>query len=103
MNLRYEEIFGEQKGDGVALTGYERGDVALLRTTQAMQFITPLKFGDSSVLQPWEPLITIGHPPNGQNRTLGWVGSFLGADYFTRTCRLISLPRTLVEVPLNLK
>ena len=94
MNLRYEEIFGKQKSDGVALTGYERGDVALLRTTQAMQFITPLKFGDSSALQPWEPLITVGHPST-MARTGPWVtgvGSFLGADYFTRTSQAYNLP-----------
>ena len=40
MERRDESSLGvpEQKGLG-ALTGYERGDVALLRTTQAMQFI----------------------------------------------------------------
>ena len=94
MNDRYNQIFGEQKTDGIALTGFERGDVALLRTTQKMKLIVPLKFGDSSALKPWEPLITVGHP-SSMARTGPWVtgvGSFLGADYYTRTSQSYNLP-----------
>ena len=93
MNLRYNEIFGNQQGEGVPLTGYERGDVALLRTSQAMNLI-PIKIADSSTLEPWEPLITVGHPAT-MARTGPWVtgvGSFLGADYFTRTSQAYNLP-----------
>ena len=93
MNLRYNEIFGNQKGDGVPLTGIERGDVALLRTSQAMNLI-PIKIADSSTLEPWQPLITVGHPST-MARTGPWVtgvGSFLGADYFTRTSQAYNLP-----------
>ena len=93
MNLRYNEIFGNQKGDGVPLTGFERGDVALLRTSQAMNLI-PIKIADSSTLEPWQPLITVGHPST-MARTGPWVtgvGSFLGADYFTRTSQAYNLP-----------
>lgn len=93
MNLRYNEIFGNPKGDGVPLTGIERGDVALLRTSQAMNLI-PIKIADSSTLEPWQPLITVGHPST-MARTGPWVtgvGSFLGADYFTRTSQSYNLP-----------
>ena len=93
MNLRYSEIFGNQNGDGVASTGFERGDVALLRTSQALKLI-PLKFADSSTLVPWQPLITVGHP-QVMSRTGPWVtgvGSFLGADYYTRTSQAYNLP-----------
>lgn len=94
MNLQYDRIFGDQKSDGIPLTGYERGDVALLRTTQAMKLITPLKIGNSSALEAWQPLITVGHPST-MARTGPWVtgvGSFLGADYFTRTSQSYNLP-----------
>jgi hypothetical protein len=93
MNLRYIEIFGNQNGDGVAPTGFERGDVALLRTSQAMKLI-PLKLANSSTLEPWEPLITVGHP-QVMLRSGPWVtgvGSFLGADYYTRTSQAYNLP-----------
>ena len=60
MNSRYYEIFGGIVKEGV-LTGGHRGDVALLRTKQKMQ-LTPLKIVDSSLLKPWDPLITVGHP-----------------------------------------
>ena len=93
MNLRYIEIFGNQNGDGVAPTGFERGDVALLRTSQAMKLI-PLKFANSSTVEPWQPLITVGHPAV-MTRTGPWVtgvGSFLGADYYTRTSQAYNLP-----------
>ena len=101
LNRRCLDLIALARKSGAAIAGFEKvrqaldsGDVALLRTTQAMQFITPLKFGDSSVLQPWEPLITIGHPST-MARTGPWVtgvGSFLGADYFTRTSQAYNLP-----------
>jgi len=92
-NTRYTEIFGDQKTDGVAQTGGDRGDVALLRTSQAMKLV-PLKIADSSTLERWQPLITVGHP-SVMTRTGPWVtgvGSFLGADYFTRTAQAYNLP-----------
>ena len=92
-NIRYTEIFGDQKNDGVAQTGVDRGDVALLRTSQAMKLV-PLKIADSSTLERWQPLITVGHP-TVMTRTGPWVtgvGSFLGADYFTRTAQAYNLP-----------
>ena len=69
MNSRYYEIFGGIVEEGV-LTGGHRGDVALLRTKQKMQ-LTPLIIADSSLLKPWDPLITVGHPTS-MNRTGPW-------------------------------
>ena len=92
MNSRYYEIFGGIVEEGV-LTGGHRGDVALLRTKQKMQ-LTPLKIADSSLLKPWDPLITVGHPTS-MNRTGPWVtgvGSFLEKNYFTRTSQAYNLP-----------
>jgi V8-like Glu-specific endopeptidase len=88
LNERYTEIFGE-----VAQTDFHRGDVALLRTSDTMK-LEPLKIADSSTLTPWEPLVTVGHPAT-MTRTGPWVtgvGSFLGADYFTRTIQSYNLP-----------
>ena len=88
LNERYNEIFG-----AVAQTGFHRGDVALLRTSDTMK-LEPLKIADSSTLTPWEPLVTVGHPAT-MTRTGPWVtgvGSFLGADYFTRTLQSYNLP-----------
>ena len=93
LNERYDEVYqGVPLGEGI-LTGVERGDVALLRTSYAMK-LEPLTFADSSTLTPWEPLITVGHPAT-MTRTGPWVtgvGSFLGADYFTRTAQSYNLP-----------
>ena len=56
--------------------------------------LVPLKIADSSTLERWQPLITVGHP-SVMTRTGPWVtgvGSFLGADYFTRTAQAYNLP-----------
>ena len=75
-------------------TGFHRGDVALLRTVQPMLDVQPLKFADSSKLEAWQPLITVGHPA-AMTRTGPWVtgvGSFIGGNYFDRTDQAYNLP-----------
>ena len=92
MNLRYSEIYGNVNSEGVP-TGLHRGDVALLRTSQAMKLI-PLNIANSSTLESWQPLITVGHPVT-MARTGPWVtgvGSFLAANYFTRVSQAYNLP-----------
>lgn len=92
LNDAYHEVYQVPRGDG-ASTGFHRGDVALLRTSDAMQ-LEPLKIADSSTLTPWEPLVTVGHPST-MTRTGPWVtgvGSFLGSDYFTRVTQSYNLP-----------
>ena len=93
LNQRYADIYAEVPQPEGSRTGFERGDVALLRTSDTMK-LEPLKIADSSTLTPWEPLITVGHPAT-MTRTGPWVtgvGSFLGADYFTRTVQSYNLP-----------
>jgi len=85
----YKEIYGMNGS-----TGFHRGDVALLRTVQPMLDVQPLKFADSSKLEAWQPLITVGHPA-AMTRTGPWVtgvGSFVGGNYFDRTDQAYNLP-----------
>ena len=56
--------------------------------------VSPVKFADSSELQQFEPLITVGHPAN-MSRTgpfVTSVGSFHSANYFNRTIQSYHLP-----------
>ena len=90
LSPQYEEIYGDIGGNE---TGYERGDVALFRTDKPMS-VSPVKFADSSELQQFEPLITVGHPAN-MSRTgpfVTSVGSFHSANYFNRTMQSYHLP-----------
>lgn len=94
-NSKYEEIYGAvQQFEGMPpQTGTLRGDVALLRTKIPMN-LEPLEFADSSELEQFEPLITVGHPAY-MTRTGPWVtavGSFSAANYFTRTEQYYQLP-----------
>jgi S1-C subfamily serine protease len=85
----YKEIYGMNGS-----TGFHRGDVALLRTVQPMLDVQPLKFADSSKLEAWQPLITVGHPA-AMTRTGPWVtgvGSFVGGNYFDQTDQAYNLP-----------
>ena len=93
LNALYKEKFGDA-ANGATQVDFHRGDVALLRTAQSMLSVQPLKISDSALLEPWQPLITVGHP-SVMTRTGPWVtgvGSFVGADYFDRTSQAYNLP-----------
>jgi len=93
LNALYKEKFGDA-ANGANQVDFHRGDVALLRTAQPMLSVQPLKIADSALLEPWQPLITVGHP-SVMTRTGPWVtgvGSFVGADYFDRTSQAYNLP-----------
>ena len=62
------ELIGKSSIDGVGTDihgrDYDpmtRGDVALLRTKQRMD-LTPVKLGDSDLLQQYDPVLSVGHP-----------------------------------------
>lgn len=93
LNALYREKFGDA-ANGAGQIDFHRGDVALLRTVQPMLSVQPLRIADSALLEPWQPLITVGHP-SVMTRTGPWVtgvGSFVGADYFDRTSQAYNLP-----------
>ena len=62
------ELIGTSRIDGVGTDIHGRdydpvhkGDVALLRTKQRMD-LTPVKLGDSDLLQQYDPVLSVGHP-----------------------------------------
>ncbi|MFP6572582.1 MAG: serine protease, partial [Vicinamibacterales bacterium] len=62
------ELIGKSSIDGVGTDIHGRdydpiskGDVALLRTKQRMD-LTPVKLGDSDLLQQYDPVLSVGHP-----------------------------------------
>jgi hypothetical protein len=90
---RFEQVYGNSWKSADAQTGPDRGDVALLRTTQRMD-LTPLSFAPPSSLTQYEPVVTVGHPFR-MTRTgpfVTGVGSFIGEHYFTRTQQFYTLP-----------
>lgn len=92
-NDRFEQVYGNSWKSAEAQTGPDRGDVALLRTTQRMD-LTPLSFAPPSSLTQYEPVVTVGHPFR-MTRTgpfVTGVGSFIGEHYFTRTQQFYTLP-----------
>ncbi|MFP6571777.1 MAG: serine protease, partial [Vicinamibacterales bacterium] len=62
------ELIGTSRIDGVGTDIHGRdydpiskGDVALLRTKQRMD-LTPVKLGDSDLMQQYDPVLSVGHP-----------------------------------------
>ena len=75
----YKEVFGENMGGG---DPFERGDVALFRSTDKMD-LTPVVIADSKSLKQFDPIISVGHPAK-MSRSGPFVvtaGSIVGIDW----------------------
>ena len=75
----YKEVYGENMGGG---DPFEKGDVALFRSTDKMD-LTPVIIGDSKSLKQFDPIISVGHPAK-MSRSGPFVvtaGSIVGIDW----------------------
>ena len=89
-DIWFETYPFRQEGEFYDLQG---GDVALFRTSTSMD-LTPVKIGDSSKLNQFDPIISVGHPAI-MTRTGPFVvtaGSFVGKSAWADTKQYFKLP-----------